>query len=45
MHPVSGRVVAVSVRAALIAGFGAYRRALLAHPTIVLLMTERGRFS
>ena len=34
-----------STRAALIAGFGAYRRALLAHPTIVLLMTGRGRFS
>ena len=30
---------------AIVEGFSAYRRALLAHPTIVLLMTERARFT
>ena len=29
------------VRASLVAGFGEYRRALLRHPAVVLLMTER----
>ena len=33
------------VRASLVDGFGSYRRALLRHPAIVLLMTERARFS
>ena len=32
-------------RTAIVEGFSAYRRALLAHPTIVLLMTERARFT
>ena len=32
-------------RTAIVDGFSAYRRALLAHPTIVLLMTERARFT
>ena len=39
--PAPGR----SPRAAIVEGFSAYRRALLAHPTIVLLMTERARFT
>ena len=34
-----------SVRASLVAGFRSYRRALLAHPAVVILMTERTRFS
>jgi AcrR family transcriptional regulator len=33
------------VRASLVDGFASYRRALLRHPTVVLLMTERARFS
>jgi AcrR family transcriptional regulator len=37
--------VGPDVRASLIDGFGSYRRALLRHPTLVLLMTERARFS
>ena len=32
-------------RAALVAGFRSYRRTLVAHPSIVILMTERARFS
>ena len=32
-------------RTAIVEGFSASRRALLAHPTIVLLMTERARFT
>ena len=32
-------------RTAIVDGLSAYRRALLAHPTIVLLMTERARFT
>src|SRR5262245_6029540 len=32
-------------RASLIEGFLGYRRALLRHPAIILLMTERARFS
>ena len=32
-------------RAALLAGFTSYRRTLVAHPSIVILMTERARFS
>lgn len=37
--------VGPDVRASLIAGFASYRRALLRHPTVVVLMTERARFS
>jgi len=33
------------VRRSLAAGFGSYRRTLLAHPAVVLLMTERARQS
>jgi AcrR family transcriptional regulator len=32
-------------RASLLAGFQSYRRALVGHPSIVILMTERARFS
>ena len=31
-------------RASLVAGFTSYRRTLVAHPSIVILMTERARF-
>ena len=31
------------VRASIVGGFASYRRALLRHPTIVILMTERAR--
>ena len=31
------------VRASIVAGFASYRRALLRHPAIVILMTERAR--
>ena len=37
--------VGPDVRASLVDGFRGYRRALVRHPTIVLLMTERARFS
>jgi AcrR family transcriptional regulator len=37
--------VGPEVRASLVGGFSSYRVALLRHPTIVLLMTERARFS
>jgi len=37
--------VGPDVRASLIAGFASYRRALLRHPAVVVLMTERARFS
>jgi len=33
------------VRSSLVAGFANYRRALLRHPSAVVLMTERARFS
>ena len=32
-------------RAAIVAGFVSYRRTLLAHPAVVILMTERARLS
>jgi len=32
-------------RGSLLAGFLSYRRALVAHPSVVILMTERARFS
>jgi AcrR family transcriptional regulator len=32
-------------RATLLGGFGSYRRTLVAHPAVVLLMTERSRLS
>ena len=35
----------LDVRAALVAGFAGYRRTLVAHPAVVLLMTERARTS
>jgi AcrR family transcriptional regulator len=37
--------VGPDVRVSLLDGFGSYRRALVRHPAIVLLMTERARFS
>ena len=37
--------VGPDVRRSLVDGFTAYRRALLRHPPIVLLMTERARYS
>jgi TetR/AcrR family tetracycline transcriptional repressor len=33
------------IRSSLVAGFANYRRALLGHPSVVVLMTERARFS
>src|SRR5262245_28337717 len=37
--------VGPDLRASLLDGFGSYRRALVRHPAIVLLMTERAQFS